>query len=229
MAFLAAYLVVMLVWPYTPWRFMWGVWPFLLLLAAEGAATIVRWRPTPRPTRFVRHALVAAVALLGLGLARAEVVAYRDRAWTAPVREATHSIAPVMRWISQNTRPHEEVIADAEPLVYLFTERPAMPPVAFTAAEYVAPRNPANDVAALADLVRQFPVRYIVTVVPSTMAAARALTAPAAARSVVLREVDATPGAAVFEVVRNVQPLPKTDSTMNRSTKTDPNHTGSIR
>jgi hypothetical protein len=167
--------------------------------------------------------------LLGLGLARAEVVAYRDRAWTAPVREATHSIAPVMRWISQNTRPHEEVIADAEPLVYLFTERPAMPPVAFTAAEYVAPRNPANDVAALADLVRQFPVRYIVTVVPSTMAAARALTAPAAARSVVLREVDATPGAAVFEVVRNVQPLPKTDSTMNRSTKTDPNHTGSIR
>jgi hypothetical protein len=130
MAFLAAYLVVMLVWPYTPWRFMWGVWPFLLLLAAEGAATIVRWRPIPQSTRVVRHALVAVVALLGLGLARAEVVAYRDRAWTAPVREATHSIAPVMRWISQNTRPHEEVIADAEPLVYLFTERPAMPPVA---------------------------------------------------------------------------------------------------
>ena len=27
-----------------------------------------------------------------------------------------------MRWISQNTRPHETVIADAEPLVYLFTD-----------------------------------------------------------------------------------------------------------
>ena len=202
MAFLAGYLAVMLIWPYTPWRFLWGIWPLLLLLAAEGAMTVVRGRPSGAPTRLVRYATFAVLAVLGLGLARAEIVAYRDRAWTAPVRDATQSIAPVMRWISQNTRPHEVVITDAEPLVYLFTERTALPPVAFTAAEYVAPRNPASDVAALAELVRQFPVRYVVTVVPSTMAAARALAVPAPARSVTLREVEATPGAAVFEVVR---------------------------
>jgi hypothetical protein len=72
-------------------------------------------------------------------------------------------------------------------------------------------------------------VRYIVPVVPSTMAAARALAATAAARSVVLREVDAAPGAAVFEVVRNVQPVPNTDSTINRSTNTEPHHNRSMR
>jgi hypothetical protein len=107
-----------------------------------------------------------------------------------------------MRWISQNTRPHETVIADAEPLVYLFTERSALPPVAFTAAEYVTPRPPAADIAALANLVRQFPVRYVVTVVPSTMTAARALAQPTSTYPITLREVDSLPGAAVFEVTR---------------------------
>ena len=53
-----------------------------------------------------------------------------------------------------------------------------MPPVAFTAAEYVTPRDPAADVAALGELVRQFPVRYVITVVPSTIAAARSLAQP---------------------------------------------------
>jgi hypothetical protein len=207
--FIAAYFVVMLVWPYNPWRFMWGVWPLVLLLAAEGASTIVRWRPIARPAALVRYALFAPLAVLALGLARAEIVAYRDRAWAAPVRDATRTIAPVMRWISQNTRPHEAVIADAEPLVYLFTERPAMPPVAFTAAEYVTPRNPAADVASLANLVRQFPVRYVITVVPSTMTAARALALPTSTHPITLREVDSLPGAAVFEVMRpSVQRMP---------------------
>lgn len=201
-AFIAAYILVMLMWPYNPWRFVWGVWPLVLLLAAEGASTIASWRPVVRPMAFVRYALFAPLALLALGLVRAEIVAYRDRAWAAPVRDATRSIAPVMRWISQNTRPHEAVIADAEPLVYLFTERPAMPPVAFTAAEYVMPRPPAADIAALANLVRQFPVRYVVTVVPSTMTAARALALPTSTYPITLREVDSLPGAAVFEVVR---------------------------
>jgi hypothetical protein len=201
-AFLLAYVAVTLIWPYTPWRFIWGIWPFVLLLAVEGGATIVRWHPAQRPMQVVRRCLFPVLALLGLGLARAEVVAYRDRAWASPIRDATRSIAPAMRWISQNTDPHETVIADAEPLVYLFTARPSMPPVAFTAAEYVRPRDPAADVAALAELVRQFPVRYVVTVVPSTIAAARLLEHPASPSTIALREVDAVPGVAVFSVIR---------------------------
>ena len=201
-AFVVAYFAITLVWPYTPWRFIWGVWPLLLLLGVEGAAAIVRWQPAITPGRIVRYALFGVLALLGLGVARAEVAAYRDRTWAAPVRDATQTIAPVMRWIRQNTNAHETVIADAEPLVYLFTERPAVPPVAFTAAEYVTPRDAAADVAALGDLVRRYPVRYVVTVVPSTIAAARALEHSASPRAISLREIDSVPGAAVFAVIR---------------------------
>jgi hypothetical protein len=203
-AFVSAYVAVTLLWPYTPWRFIWGVWPLVLLLAVEGAAGVVRWSPDRQPTRIVRHALLAVLALLCLGLTRAEVLAYRDRSWAAPVRDATRSIAPVMRWISQNTNPHDIVVADAEPLVYLFTQRPAMPPVSFTAAEYVKARDPAADVAALGELVRQFHVRYVVTVVPTTITAARAIehAASQSPHAVGLREVDAVPGVAVFAVIR---------------------------
>lgn len=201
-AFILAYFAVTLIWPYTPWRFIWGIWPLVLLLVVEGGSTVVRWQPTLRPMQFVRRGLFAALALVGLGLARAEVLAYRDRAWASPVREATRSIAPAMRWISQGTNAHDLVVVDAEALVYLFTARPSMPPVAFTAAEYVKPRDQQADIAALGELVRRFPVSYVVTVVPSTIAAARALEHPTSPGAPALREVEAVPGVAVFSVVR---------------------------
>jgi hypothetical protein len=200
--FLAGYVIVTLLWPYAPWRFIWGIWPLALLTAVEGAVVIVWWVPKRRTAVAVRHGLRAALLLLGLGVARAEVVAYRDRAWSEPVRNATRHIAPAMRWISQHTATRDVVVADAEPLVYLFTQRPALPPVSFTAAEYVSPRSSAADAASLRELVDHYPVRYIVTVVPSTIAAARALAVRAPNGTAKLREVDAIDGGAVFQVVR---------------------------
>jgi len=197
-AFLGGYVIVTLAWPYAPWRFVWGIWPFVLLLAVEGALAIVHWTPGRPLGVAVRHAMRAALLFVGLGVARAEVLAYRDRAWAEPVRNATRRIAPAMRWISQHTQPRDIVIADAEPLVYLFTQRPTLPPVAFTAAEYLSPRSIAADATSLRELVGRYPARYLVTVVPSTIAAARTLTTGRAT----LREVDAIDGGAVFEVVR---------------------------
>jgi hypothetical protein len=200
--FILAYVAVTLVWPYASWRFVWGVWPLVLLFVAAGAEWLVRWRPRDRSLAIVRLAPLAIVAVLAAGLLRAEIATYRDRAWFSPVRDATRAIAPAMRWIGKNTLPHEAVIADAEPLVYLYAQRQAIPPVEFTADEYIAPRRRAADAAALADLVRRYPVRFIVTVVPSTAEAARTLATPAAGRGFFLRQADTLPGGAVFEVAR---------------------------
>jgi hypothetical protein len=142
------------------------------------------------------------IAFLIIGAVRAELNAYRGRAWSTPVRDATRHIAPEMRWIAKNARPHETVIADAEALVYLFTQRRAAPPVAFTASEYVGPRQLAADTAALSSIVRFSSARYVVSIVPSTIAAARALSGSPAGRGFVLRQADSVDAGAVFEVIR---------------------------
>jgi len=198
----AAYMAVTLVWPFASWRFVWGVWPLLLLFVAAGAETIVRWCPRARSLALVRFASAAAVCLLVAGVVRDEWATFSGRLWMSPVREATRKIAPAMRWISKNTRPSDVVIADAEPLVYLLTDRRAIPPVAFTATEYLTPRSRSADAAALAELVRRYPVRYVVTVVPSTAAAARTFATPSAARGFTIRETDRLGGGAAFEVTR---------------------------
>ena len=199
--FTCLYFLVTLLWPYAPWRFVWGVWPLVLLLVVDGAVAIASWKPAALPS-VVRLVPLGAVAALAIGAAGAELTAYRTHAWSSPMREATRRIAPEIRWIAANARPHETVLADAEPLVYLWTQRRAVPPVAFTATEYIRPRMLAADTAALSELVRLSAARYVVTMVPTTIAAARALAVPAAGRGFVLRPADALDGGAVFEVVR---------------------------
>ena len=201
-AFALAYFAITLAWPYASWRFVWGVWPLVLLFVVAGAESLIRWRPTARSFALVRLVPAAAAMMLAAGVARAEWSTYAARAWTSPVRDAVRTIAPAMRWIRQNTRREDVVLADAEPLMYLFTERRAIPPVAFTAAEYLTPRSRTDDAAALTQLVRQYPVRYIVTVVPSTAAAARSLSAAVPGRGFALRQAGTLPGGAVFEVLR---------------------------
>src|SRR5262249_50929023 len=155
-AFLAAYLAITLVWPYAPWRFLWSVWPLLLLAIGEGGASVWRYavaiagRRNVSPPLAVRVAAAAPIAVLAVGGLRAEVETYATRAWSAPAREATRQIAPEMRWVADNTRANDVVVADAEALVYLFTGRRAVPPAAFTAMEYVAPRVRTEDERALA-------------------------------------------------------------------------------
>lgn len=200
--FMTVYLAITLVWPSAPWRFIWGIWPLIILTITCGAVAWLTWTPVPRISRLVRVVPAAALAALLLGAIRAELAAYETHAWTTPVREATARVAPEMRWLTENARPHETVVADAEPLVFLFARHRAVPPVSFTANEYVAPRTLAADTAALTALVKYSAARYVVSVVPSTVAAARALGSASTTRGFVLREVDALSDGVVFEVVR---------------------------
>lgn len=204
-AFLAVYLTVTLVWPYAPWRFVWAVWPLLLLTIGEGCATLWRYAlAKAERARLSRPLVIRAIAaapilLLAAGVLRAEAEAYATRGWSTPTREATRQIAPAMRWVADNTRTDDVVVADAEALVYLFTGRRAVPPAAFTAMEYVAPRSRSEDERTLASLVSSLPVQYVVTIVPTTRDAARELAKRAPAT---LREVTTLAGGAVFEVAR---------------------------
>ena len=203
LAFLAVYLAATLAWPYAPWRFLWAIWPFVLIVLAEGAFALLE-RAHRMPTPAARPLALACTAVVALGIARAEIESYTQRAWRAPVQMAQHQIAPLVRWAAMNTQPNDLLLADDEPLVYLMTGRRALPPASFTALEYVRRDAPIDStgVRTLRGLIERYPARYLLTVVPATRDAARAIAATPGARPT-LREIEGLGAAgAVFEVVR---------------------------
>jgi hypothetical protein len=197
--FLSLYLAIVLVWPYVPWRFVWAVWPLLVLLAAEGARAL--WRSSR--TIPARMATVFAVAIPGLAMVRTEASAYADRSWATPARRAGAQIAPAVAWVGRNTQPGDVVLAEGEQVISLFTGRRAAPAMPFTAAEYLAARNRTENEAALRDMLDQVPARYVVALAPSTQAAARALAAtdPAPRAPARLALTAELPAVAIFTVL----------------------------
>jgi hypothetical protein len=194
LAFLAMYGAVTLVWPYSPWRFLWALWPFVALLAIEG----LRGGLVARRWSLPQLSAAAAALILFAGVAQVELSAFRARAWTTPARSAAGEIAPLMRWITRHTTRDDVLLADAEPLVYLFTGRQVMPPVSFTAREYTGGATLASHAHGMAQLLTRYRVRYVVTVVPSTAAAADRLVASGLPAPLRVRRTDALPNGAAF-------------------------------
>jgi hypothetical protein len=190
--FLVFYLAIILVWPYTPWRFVWAVWPLVLLFAVAGAWRV--WKAAPSPAW--RLAALVAFALPAFGMARTEWTAYSTRAWSAPALRAGAQIAPLITWVGRNTKPTDVVLAEGEQVVSLFTGRRAAPTAAFTAREYVTPRSLPSATADLREMLALVPARYVLPLAPVQLEAARAL----AASGQGLREIAPLPAGAVFEV-----------------------------
>ena len=192
--FLAVYVAIVVIWPYTPWRFVWAVWPLVLLCAAEGAWR--SWRAAP--TRAWRAAVAAMLALPAFGMARTEWASYVTRAWSTPALRAGAQIAPVITWVGRNTRPTDVVLAEGEQVISLFTGRQAAPTAPFTALEYVQPRSVSSSSAELREMLAVVPARFVLPLAPVQLQAARALADSVPA----LREIAPLASGAVFEVMR---------------------------
>jgi hypothetical protein len=192
--FLAAYVTILVAWPYAPWRFLWAVWPVVILFALEGirrgCTAAGRWRIIP----------VLAATLPALAFVRTELHAYATRGWRAPARQASEQIAPALAWIRMNTVPTDVVLGEGESVLSLYGDRQAAPPMSFTAREYLTPPDTLEGRARLGAMLAAVPARYVLSLMPATQQAARALatTRPA------LREIARLPAsrAVVFEVVR---------------------------
>jgi hypothetical protein len=192
--FLGLYLAVVVVWPYTPWRFLWAVWPLVLLCAAAGVAHL--W--SVASSRGPRALVALIVALPAFGMLRTEWNAYASRAWSAPALRAGEQITPLVAWVGRNTRPSDVVLAEGEQVISLFTGRRAAPTAPFSAREYVTPRTLPSSTAELRQMLVTVPARYVLPLAPVQLEAARALSGARPG----LRAVAPLPRSTVFEVVR---------------------------
>ena len=179
--FAVLYTVILLVVPFTPWRYIYAVWPILVLCVAAGIeGAIAALRSRALPPRLLGAVAAAALAALVFGAAREETRAYRLRSWQQPAAAATAQIAPLVRWVKTETKPNDVVAADGEQLVYLFGGRVALPIAPFTAAEYVYPRKIEDDASSLRGELAEFPVSYVVTISPGLRSSADLIAARSA-------------------------------------------------
>lgn len=96
------YLALVLVWPFTPERFIWGLLPLLALVTAAGASALVA-RAWVRPVW--RHATIALLLVPSVAYGRATVRAYETRAWLSPLRQIAERNAALVRWGRALSRP----------------------------------------------------------------------------------------------------------------------------
>jgi hypothetical protein len=149
--FLALYSVIMLLWPYTPGRFVWCVWPLLLLLPILGALRVAAWSPQLPRLRLTRAAALAASLALAIGFTAYNVRGYRGGAWTSSAY-ATR-LQPLLVQVVAHTPPRAVLATESEGTVYLYTGRTTVPLGSYSANDYLQPRTAAQSAAGIATVI----------------------------------------------------------------------------
>jgi hypothetical protein len=91
----AGYLGLVLVWPFTPERFIWGLLPLLALATADaGTAAVRRVWSTP----LWRYATLATLLIPAAVYGRATIRAYATTAWLDPLQQVAERNAALVRW-----------------------------------------------------------------------------------------------------------------------------------
>jgi len=189
--FVGLYFAIVLAWPFSPLRFVWGVWPLLVLLMFAGARELF----FARAIRVARPIAATAIVIVLVGAIVFNTLGYTNAWWATVARSYTPRIRAQLDWVSNHTTPTDVVAGADEGAVYLYTGRRALPTTVFRAAEYF--RAPAEDQSArdLDTMVQAFRPNFVLAwTVPMQAAAARL----AAMRPPVLVYSDSMSGGRVY-------------------------------
>lgn len=196
--FVAGYLAIVLVWPYVPDRFLWGVWPLLGLVIAAGVLTVIEWRRSESHFRVLRLAALAVLAFGGASFARYNVRGYMGGWWESAQHGSADALSPLVRWAALNTHVTDVLASDGDPMVYLYTGRTTVPAISWSAAEYITNQDSKRATANLRGLLDEFGVRYVM-LGGSSSPAANAAHALSSVAPPVLTLLQALPeGGAIF-------------------------------
>ncbi len=134
-AFSPLYLLVVMVWPYEPDRFLYAILPLVTLIAVEGAFVAAERVKQDLP-RWGPALLFGAFGLLLLNAAAYQTRAQARISWARVQTVQAVVYAPLNDWIRANV-PEDAVIAsELDPYVFWETGRTAVPAMQFRASDY---------------------------------------------------------------------------------------------
>jgi len=186
---LAGYGAIVVFWPYTPARFLWCVWPFLLLLPVLGARELFDWTPRQPRLRITRAAGLAGAPALALGYITFNVVSFRNGSWSAS--GYAERLRPLVVYVATKTPLDAVVATEAENTVYLYTGRRTVPLGSFMATDYLQPRASSGFADAMAVVLDRYRPAAVVVSAKFLRAAASEL---ALRQPPLLAPIDSFPG-----------------------------------
>ncbi|MEO8030618.1 MAG: hypothetical protein ABJC74_02795 [Gemmatimonadota bacterium] len=156
------YLLVVLVWPYPPDRFVWGIWPIVTAVLASGFAQA--WRSGGSSTIW-RRGLAGLMMLAGAGaggylLRQGDGVVHRS--WEGPQLASAGSMEPTVRWVKTHAAPGVVIATVDDPMLYLYSGHPSVPVLAWSASEHVREQSVDTAEANLERILAQYAPEYVI-------------------------------------------------------------------
>ena len=157
--FLGGYLTIVALWPFQPARFVWGLWPIILMVLVLGArgATNHRWSVP------VRRTVAAAGVWAFVGYAAYETRAIHGRWWSSIPRASAPHIRFAVEWARARTAAGDVIATEDEGPVFLYTGRRTVPVRPLTAQQYLEDSTPEADATSgLLPIMAAYPVRSVI-------------------------------------------------------------------
>lgn len=175
--FLAGYLTIVVIWPFAPARFTWGVWPLIGLVYALAALAVWEWgaEVRPRARLVLRPLALVSVAGLAVGYAGYNYLGVARNWWTVVQQSVADRARPLAEWVVANTDSSALLATDDDVLIHLYTGRRAIPNGAFTPQEHLVAQTPAFAVRSLRTILTTFEVDYVMASTQYGTYAARGL------------------------------------------------------
>ena len=174
--FLAAYMALVMIWPFEPTRFVWALLPLFAAMLALGIGTVIELEPHGGARRIAQRAALTACAALVLGFGYYNVNGIKQGWRDSIPRTAAARATPVVEWVRQSTQPTDIIATDDDPLVYLYTGRQGVPVGTLTAEEYLNGQTYAFAAQRLDSIVTRYKPTYVIGATSYGVMAAKALT-----------------------------------------------------
>jgi hypothetical protein len=173
--FMAAYMALVVIWPFEPTRFVWALLPLFCAMVALGIGAVVEWRPSAAPTHYARIASLAACGALLVGFGWYNVTGIRQRWRDSVPRETAARATPVVEWVRASTRLTDVIAMEDDPLLYLYTGRRTVPVGTFTPEEFLRAQTYPLATEALRTIIAAYRPTYVIGTTSYGVMAARAL------------------------------------------------------
>ncbi len=163
MLFTILYMGIVIVWPVEPARYLWGVWPLLLLFPLVGARDVWRTHASRPAFRYVRHAALTASACVLAGYLYGMGQGYWWRHWENIPRAGAVALRPMVVGIRQHAKPGEIIATPAEAAMYLYTNHQTLPVYTYQPTLLFRDLTLPEKAAALGDILSTYEATTVVT------------------------------------------------------------------